>query len=81
MSWMRFFAAGIVAGMALFFIRFGPLPILAAVIIAMGVGGMLLVAIYTRFYARYEWRRWGVARRRFVQAIATLPSLQIPLVA
>ena len=81
MSWMRFFAFGFAAGLALFSIRFGPIPLLALIVMAMGLCGMLLVTIYTRYYAPREWRRWGAKRRRFVQTMARLPALQIPLVA
>lgn len=72
-SWMRFYLCGFVAGLLLCSVRFGPMLALGIFEMILAVCGILVVAMYTRYYLPRQWRRWLVSVRRILR-VALRPA-------
>jgi len=66
-GWLRFFGAGLVAGLLLLFIPFKPMGYLAAFVVLAATAGIVTVAVYARLYARPSWLRLHARARRFAR--------------
>jgi len=80
-EWMRFFACSFVAGFLLFLIPYGPMSIVAIFEMVAAAAGLLVVAIYTKSYEPWAWRRLLVRARRFRRFRPALARMLRPRVA
>jgi hypothetical protein len=85
-SWMRFFALGLVSGGLLGLVPYEPMALLGRVAAIAALFGLVLVTIYMRSYEPWAWRRLVVRTRRWRALVtgAVLPRQgreQRPLVS